>query len=367
MTQDASEFGMHPGNFSSIPGLSSYENSTMCTFGNYCPPASDAETACPIGFKMDIDKQGHNEYNCRACDEGEVCDTEVFTGTPGTCEAGYFCPEAAESSTRIPCPSGSYSDSTGLGYKDECTNCTAGQFCPGGQSSNNENCPAGFYCPERTYFKNETVCPMSYYSLGSTQAKDASECLPCPEGSYCGAGNGTATVCPAQSYCPALSHNKTNCEPGKQVSGTGSSTPSDCDSCDLGYICPGGTEPIECPKGFYMDDFGGQFECKPTTLGYFTSSTGQQSEQVCSAGSFSQPGAIACHDCAPGYYCSGDGQSRICSEGKYCPMGSPNEQDCPSGAYCNRTMVGQTLHCPPGSYCPDGGDPQPTPAKYYNV
>lgn len=46
------------------------------------------------------------------------------------CPLGHYCPESTGHDP-IPCPSGTYSDVTGLGAESECTVCDPGQYCQG--------------------------------------------------------------------------------------------------------------------------------------------------------------------------------------------------------------------------------------------
>lgn len=68
--------------------------------------------------------------------------------TPGVCLlfAGYYCPSGADvsnyllctegsycpegSDVPVPCPSGTFSNMTGLGNVSECSDCTGGYYCP---------------------------------------------------------------------------------------------------------------------------------------------------------------------------------------------------------------------------------------------
>ena len=44
----------------------------------------------------------------------------------GICFSGHYCPEGTVEP--YSCPEGTFSDNTGLGSVDECTNCTAGVY-----------------------------------------------------------------------------------------------------------------------------------------------------------------------------------------------------------------------------------------------
>ena len=57
------------------------------------------------------------------------------------------------------CPSGTFSNSTGLSNETECTICTAGYFCTtSGITEVQGPCTAGYYCPEGKVFLYCTEC-----------------------------------------------------------------------------------------------------------------------------------------------------------------------------------------------------------------
>ena len=63
---------------------------------------------------------------------------------------GSFCTTGCS----IPqhCPSGTFSNSTGLKRSADCTPCPAGEYCAGfGQTKPTACCDAGFYCRQSAY------------------------------------------------------------------------------------------------------------------------------------------------------------------------------------------------------------------------
>ena len=57
------------------------------------------------------------------------------------------------------CPSGTFSNSTGLSNETECTICTAGYYCTtSGITDVQGPCTAGYYCPEGKAFLYCTEC-----------------------------------------------------------------------------------------------------------------------------------------------------------------------------------------------------------------
>ena len=61
---------------------------------------------------------------CIICPMGRLCITGSIA--PGDCEAGHYCPEGANAS--IPCPSGTFSNSTDLSEASECMICPPGKI-----------------------------------------------------------------------------------------------------------------------------------------------------------------------------------------------------------------------------------------------
>lgn len=106
----------------------------------------------------------------------------------------------------------------------------------------------------------------------------ASDCLNCTGGEYCGSYNLTATSgnCTAGYYCPQGEVAPTTYE------------------CIVGHFCPEGTTaPVLCPRGFYQD----------------------------------QVRQSTCTMCPAGYYCDNSlgvvvvNDTITCPEGHYCPQG----------------------------------------------
>jgi hypothetical protein len=85
----------------------------------------------------------------------------------------------------------------------------------------------------------------------------ASDCLPCTGGEFCGDYNMTVTSgnCTAGYYCPV-----------------GETAPTTYE-CTVGHYCPEGTTaPVLCPSGFYQDEVR-KWTCKLCPAGYYCDSS----------------------------------------------------------------------------------------------
>ena len=118
----------------------------------------------------------------------------VVTATPNqgsdadVCPAGYYCEEGSAEPTA--CPSGTYSNTTGLRNVTDCTSCNPGECCPPYITSK----------PICSYLL--TICYDAGYYCQATALLEPSGL--CSEGFYCGSGSVSASqnVCPVGRYCP---------------------------------------------------------------------------------------------------------------------------------------------------------------------
>ena len=89
-------------------------------------------------------------YACLPCLPGFYCLPINLTMTPypgiTTCPGGYYCPSMTGLNW-LPCPRGTYSNSTGLSSVSQCLDCPGGNYCdqlnglvPAGI------CDGGYYC-----------------------------------------------------------------------------------------------------------------------------------------------------------------------------------------------------------------------------
>lgn len=134
--------------------------------------------------------------------------------TAGPCKPGYYCPLRSTSEEQIqcpqgryctlgtfhpyPCPSGTYSNGTGLEKPEDCTDCRPGYYCDDvGLIEPKDQCDQGYFCPKRQNVSNPFPCPAGKHCpRGSAEPKDcpagtfaenptSADCTTCPEGYYC--------------------------------------------------------------------------------------------------------------------------------------------------------------------------------------
>jgi hypothetical protein len=204
----------------------------ICDAGYYCQENSDKKK-CPIGTYSDMTGLASPE-ECFPCPVGKACTVEGLNAPDEECAAGYYCIEKAKSPNTVesksveecgkgyycdhispiplPCPPGTYSDSTRLESVDDC-----------------KPCPKRFYCPYRagtsTMYKfttDEFKCAPGYLCLSGSSTpipKDGTKGVPCKEGTYCLKGAEEEIPCPENTYNPYV--------------GQGA-----CHKCPLGKHCP---------------------------------------------------------------------------------------------------------------------------------
>ncbi|MGH0162299.1 UNVERIFIED_CONTAM: hypothetical protein FKN15_067495 [Acipenser sinensis] len=117
-----------------------------CVFPFYCPPSSSRLLPCDGGF-MPVNVSGLRDSLERSCVE---------------CRSGTYRPSLESELHCLPCP--------------------AGYHCPQGTEHYMSNsCPIGYYCPAGTALA--VPCPPGSYG-NSTQAKHRGECYPCPADTF---------------------------------------------------------------------------------------------------------------------------------------------------------------------------------------
>ena len=156
--------------------------------------------------------------------------------------------------------------------------------------------------------------------MDSSNAQAATDCKPCPPGSYCDQ--------------LGLSYKAGDCTQGYFcTSGAITPTPLVVDPvsnlfgpCPAGFYCPAASPyPVPCLAGTFSAALvaTSSSTCTPCTPGHY-----------CGADALTAVEGL----CDPGYYCPSGSQSprpyqSECLPGQYCPTGSSSVTSCPSGTY----------------------------------
>ena len=396
----------------------------ICPVGSFCPTRTTLPTTCPSGT---FTNQTGSTL-CTICPPGFYCNAQISTSTPLNCPLGYFCPPGTGLNIQ-PCPLGTFGEKPNLRTVDECSLCSAGSFCSStGLSSPTGKCSAGFYCPQasessfgQTVYALNLTCPVgSYCPSGSaipsacppgtynpSRGKHAiTECLDCPPGSYCSLFNMSTPsgACAAGFYCSSGSSvaNPSSmnvsvytgrvggggvCSPGTYCprgtavaytcpAGTYNNLPqqSQCRTCPGGYWCAGGvvnymSGSYDCPRGFFCPNgtqvstqypcpagsFNGKTrrrsvsDCQLSPPGYYASGTGNaNSTGLCAVGFYCPQGAVSSTPTCASSYCSTGGP---CRPGQECPRGTALPTPCSAGSYCATSSGVVTGLCAAGYYC----------------
>lgn len=171
----------------------------------------------------------------------------------------------------------------------------------------------------------------------------------CAAGFYCGPGSTSPvpdTQCSPGYYCPIGAVKMLPCPAGFFRPTSGGIQKTDCQACQPGYLCTTGSEPEECPRGYYCSVMS--TTATPCPRGTYSSQTRLTT-------------ATSCTDCPPGYFCNETAISNHklypCPMGQYCPSRTLSPANCPAGTFKNITGARQAADCgacPPGYYCPEG-------------
>ncbi|CUE73353.1 membrane-associated protein, putative [Bodo saltans] len=333
-----------------------------CTSGHYCPNATATPIPCPAGTLAST----VGASSCPLCPEGYYC--PLGTTTPIICPPGRYCPTGT--TTTIPtCPIGSFSNQTGLIAMNQCVRCAGATACtvPGLNASKKTAvplaCPPGTYNPF-SYGNSTNACTLcvagSYCGNSSMTAPSGL----CSAGFYCPPGQSsptpTAFPCPAGYFCTPGTVTPFACAAGTFNNATQGTSSAACLPCPLGMYCLAGENKNGtglCDGGWYCT--GGANSSRPVTNG-----------GECQAGFFCPPGSNRMSNCSGGYYCATPGLTNVtgqCFAGYYCTTGAkvPNPTDgetgniCPRGEYC---LIGTTYPgaCGVGTYNPLLGQIAPT-------
>ena len=395
------------GMYSAVEGSSSCR---LCPEGTYCPTAATvspvachSQYICAAGSTVQLSSCSAGTYmpyvpgggpwcyqcfpgwysndfatECLSCPAGNYCGDYRTPSGGLPCPVGSYC--LVGTSTPVPCPEASYSDTTG---SVGCTSCPTGSYCPSGAVV--LACVPGSYCPFMS--AHPTVCPLSTYSA----TEGAASCSWCPIGSYCATvGIIDPPLCPVGSYCPFNSSMFIACPPASYSDSQGASA---CSWCPAGSYCAGvgSVAPVSCPKGSYCPYNSSAFigcpaasysgiqgavsvgDCSWCPAGRYCNGTGTSVPLTCPAGSYcpynssafigcpaasysgiqGASSAANCSWCPAGSYCPGIGNisPRTCPAGSYCPYNSSSSTPCPPRAYSDLGSVSCSW-CPAGSYCP---------------
>ncbi|XP_051895656.1 multiple epidermal growth factor-like domains protein 11 [Pristis pectinata] len=380
-TWAATQHGCPPGTFGQSAGLQDVNDCQPCSPGKYCAsfalkaPSGD----CLSGFW---------------CKNGSYTESPIDGKTGEPCPTGNYCPSGT--STPIPCPAGTWSNSTGSKTQEECQLCPGGWYCNStGLKSPSGPCASGYYCtkgapsPRPTdgitgnpckvghFCPEGSIDPIPCKSGTYMMATHASECLVCPAGRYCITGL-EPSPCPAGFYCPkGTEYDWQPCPRGTYSPVEGLARVSECRPCDRGKYCAfqNSVEVTgECWEGYYCmegsespaPDFSVRGNAGPCPVGHYCP-VGTSSPRPCPPGTFSnQSKLVSQSDCTPciyGHYCGSEGlvtPSGECWGGFYCLQGAKVPR--------NPVMDGTGGPCPSGHFCPNGtAFPLGCPAGTYNV
>ncbi|XP_077578966.1 uncharacterized protein LOC144200596 [Stigmatopora nigra] len=147
------------------PGM---ETPSICPQGFYCPKGSSFAQPCPEGSYGS--RSGlSNRSECSPCGAGWYCSGVGLAEPSGTCKDGFYCRARAifatpmdgqtgdlcppgsycppASPSPIPCPSGTFSNTSGLNSPLGCISCPPGLFCLGSNNTSPSGpCSPGYYC-----------------------------------------------------------------------------------------------------------------------------------------------------------------------------------------------------------------------------
>ena len=389
-----------------------------CPVGHYCPRGTTQPVACPAGTFSSV-MMLERESQCQQCIGGHYCEVPGLNTTSGACSPGFFCPNSSSSnqqrlctagnfcprgsSTPTACPTGTFSNMTGLMTSTECSPCTEGLYCAvTGLTSPSGRCSSGFYCPpgQNTSSPSDFLCPSGMQCpLGSstplacrpgtlTQVGGKESCDLCPGGFYCLPQTPNILLCPMGFFCPNGTGNNTRpCPIGTYSNVSGLAAREQCTPCAPGRYCdtPGQTSPTGlCRAGYFCASANfahspdNSTDCRsdvdfapiggPCPAGS-SCAVGSSSAELCRPGTYSnETHRRVCSECPAGHFCllgEIDFSENICPAGHYCPPGTQysTQHRCPVGTFNNVTASVSSTDCAPctaGSFCASEGLSRPT-------
>ncbi|KAK3531185.1 hypothetical protein QTP70_015143 [Hemibagrus guttatus] len=243
--------------------------------GFFCPEGSSAPEPCEEGTYSS--RPGLREASeCTLCDGGRYCTGVGKTKPSGNCEGGFFCKQQSVSATPFdgttgglcpagsfcspgsaypqPCPSGTFSNSTGLKHVQQCVKCPPGYYCLGlGSTSPTGLCSAGYYCSGGSASPVQHQVEEGHYSVEGAVKPE-----PCFLGTFQPVNLRSGDVCPAGYYCPEGTRHPHQypCPVGTWSSVVGAQNLSFCSPCPAGFFCnkTGLTQPTGvCAAGTDMN------------------------------------------------------------------------------------------------------------------
>ena len=175
-------------------GASGQSKCTPCHEGHYQDASGQSKcTPCHEGHYQDA--QGQSK--CEACLPGH------YQGASGQskctpCHEGHFQGASGQSKCEA-CLPGHYQGASG---QSKCTPCHEGHYCPDtGATTDGGQCPKGYYCPTTT---TRTPCPPGTYNDETGQIARGA-CVDCVAGTYqSDPGQPTCTLCPAGTFSDVL-------------------------------------------------------------------------------------------------------------------------------------------------------------------
>lgn len=182
-----------------------------CEPGHYCPASTTHTRQYPcVGGKYNPNRQSTSDAACLACSAGFYCPEGAYRMF--NCPSGYFCGPNTENYLLTPCLAGTYRILQGGTVSGDCLACPAGMYCEPGSAY-------PIPCPKGTY-RDTTGAKAATVSTVTTNA--AETCLPCTGGNKCPFVGMTAVIaCEPGYYSPAGSQTCFQCQLGNRCDTSG--------------------------------------------------------------------------------------------------------------------------------------------------
>ncbi|XP_072343857.1 uncharacterized protein [Scyliorhinus torazame] len=191
-TEEATQYPCRPGTYNGRSGIRSEGECLLCPAGQHCNESGLTEPSglcapgyyCTGGSTTDKPTPNHLTWNVSSNSTSEYkwC-PEQYYSMGGLCPAGHYCPPGSPSP--VPCDGGKYCSNPGLTMPSG--GCLAGYYCDAASTQPDQHiCPAGLYCPRGTAIP--MPCPPGTYG-NSTGNREESDCQLCLGGQYCDGKN----------------------------------------------------------------------------------------------------------------------------------------------------------------------------------